>query len=327
MTALQRVAVIGATGAIGSEVVDLLGLRRFPLQELLPIATEDSVGESVTLLDQDVPVASDGSLRGFDLAFLCTPRDASKEWMRRALGVTVPCIDLSASTLEAEEVPLLVADLAPEAAALKQPVIASPSGPALAWSLVLAPLVAEAGLARVVGTAIEPASGVGRAGIEALEQETRALFNQVETPDSAVFHHALAFDCLPATDASAAESDDERRLILQLGRLLPSGVAVAATVLRAPTFAGAGATLALETEKPLDPEQCAEILRTAPGVEVHDGSAADASTRDAVGQEVVSVARIRRDPSHPCGLLLWIAADPILLAAQNALRLAEARLA
>ncbi len=326
MSALQRVAVIGATGAVGSEVVDLLEARRFPLQELLPIATDDSVGNSVSLLGQDVPIETEGSLRGFDLAFLCTPRSSTLPWMRQALAAKVPCVDLSAAALETDEVPLLAAELSFDAMELKQPVVASPSGPALAWSLVLAPILAEAGLERVVGTALEAASGAGRAGIEALEQETRALFNQWESPEPRVFPHALAFDCLPSTEAGVDESEEEQRLVLQLHRLLRAQVPTAATVLRAPTFAGAGATLSIETEKPLDPAACAELLDAAPGVSVLAPDDGLATTRESVGEEHVSVSRLRRDPSRERGLLLWLAADPIRLAATNALRLAEARL-
>jgi aspartate-semialdehyde dehydrogenase len=325
---LLRIAVVGATGAVGSEVLELLESRRFPLQELVPIATDRSIGQRVELLGQDVPVQTGSSLRGLDLAFLCTPRSESLAWVRAALEAEVACIDLSAATAATPEVPLLAADLPFDPSALRAPVLASPSGPALAWALVLAPIRARAGLRRVVGTAIEPVSGAGRGGIEALESETRALFSQQELPEPEVFARAVAFDCLPATGppGGEGESELERELALQLRRLVGEDLPLAVTVLRNCTFAGAGASLAVETERTLEPAECADLLAKAPGVVVFDEEGMGPSTRDTVGEDAVLVGRIRRDPSAPSGLLLWLAADPIRLAARNGLKLAEARL-
>jgi aspartate-semialdehyde dehydrogenase len=331
--ALLRVGVVGATGAVGEEVLGLLQARRFPLQELAPIATERSLGTTVDVLGHELPVLTESSsLKGIDLAFVCTPRAEALPWVRAALEHRVVCIDLSGAAAEAsEEVPLLAADLEPglAPATLEQPVLGAPAGASLAWARVLAPVHRAVGLRRVVGTAIEAASAAGRAGIAALETETVALFNQQEPPVSAVFEHGIAFDCLPSTGVSGSEgqTDTETVLVTQLHRLLGIEVPVAITSLRVPTFAGSGASLALETEQGIAPVECRELLSKAPGVTVWDETRSGPSMRETVGEEDVLVGRIRSDPSREGGILLWLAADPIRLAASNAVRLAEARFA
>ncbi len=326
-TPLLRVAVVGATGAVGRDVLALLEARRFPLQELVPVATERSLGEVVEWLGHDVPVETAvDSLRGLDLVLVCTPPEGALEWVRQALLAEVPCIDLSGATAGREEVPLLSADMDPSPAALGAPVLASPPGSALAWARVLGPL-RPMGLQRLVATAIEPVSAAGRAGIESLEAETVALFNQRELPSPTVFHQTIAFDCLPSTGPPGVEGATaiEEALVRDLPRLLGVPLPMAVTALRVPVFAGCGASLALELERPPSPSEVVDRLAKTPGVTVQASGASGPSTRDAVGEDVVFVGRVRPDPSREGGLLLWLAADPIRLAAANALRLAEAR--
>ena len=243
MTApLLRVAVVGATGAMGGELLDQLRERRFPLQELRPIATERSLGETVDWLGHELPVATDEeSLRGLDLAFVCTPPAAALEWIRRALQAGVACVDFSGALSSRAEVPLLCAEREPDREALAAPLLAAPAPAALALARVLAPIGESAGLARVSATLCEAASGAGRAGVDALQAETIALFNQEDLPESEL-GRAIAFDCLPASgplDAAGA-SELEARVSRELGRLLGEGLPRAITVLRIPTFAGMG---------------------------------------------------------------------------------------
>jgi aspartate-semialdehyde dehydrogenase len=327
MTApLLRVAVVGATGAMGGELLDQLRERRFPLQELRPIATERSLGETVDWLGHELPVATgEESLRGLDLAFVCTPPAAALEWIRRALQAGVACVDFSGALSSRAEVPLLCAEREPDREALAAPLLAAPAAAALALARVLAPIGVSAGLARVSATLCEAASGAGRAGVDALQAETIALFNQEDLPESEL-GRSIAFDCLPASgplDAAGA-SELEARVSRELGRLLGEGLPRAITVLRIPTFAGMGIHVALETERALEPAACLERLAKAAGV---TAAALDAAptTREAIGEETVLVGRVRRDPGAARGLLLWLALDPARLAAANALRLAEAR--
>lgn len=327
---LLRVAVVGATGAVGAEVLALLQSRRFPLQEVLPIATERSLGETVELLGHEMPVVTEAvRLEGLDLVLLCAPRGEALAWVRAALEQGVPCIDLSGAAAATDEVPLLDALREPTADALAQPLLASPGGAALAWSRVLGPIDEAAGVRRVVATTLEAASGAGRAGVSALEAETLALFNQQEPPEPEVFEHAVAFDCVPSTGARDPDGRTEAEAAVagQLARLLGREIPVAVTSLRVPVFAGGGASLAVETERPLAAAECAERLAKAAGVALRADDDPGPTTRETVGEDDVLVGRIRRDPSVATGLLLWLAADPVRLVAANALRLAEARFA
>jgi len=327
MTApLLRVAVVGATGAMGGELLEQLRERRFPLQELRPIATDRSLGETVDWLGHELPVATeDETLAGLDLVFVCTPPAAALDWVRRALEARVACVDFSGALAGRTEVPLLCADQPFDPDALAAPLLAAPAPAALALARVLAPVRALAGLTRISALLCEPASGAGRAGVDALQAETIALFNQEDLPETG-FDHTIAFDCLPAPaplDASGA-SALEARVAGELGRLLGADPPCAVSMLRMPTFAGMGIQLAFETERPLEPAACRERLAKVGGVRIW-GLDSGPTTRDAIGDEAVLVGRVRRDPSATLGLLLWLALDPARLAAANALRLAEAR--
>lgn len=327
MTApLLRVAVVGATGSLGAELLDQLRERRFPLQELRPIATERSLGATVDWLGHELPVVTEpDGLRGLDLVFVCTPPDAALDWIRRALQAGVPCVDFSGAVAGRAEVPLVNADESLDPGVLGAPLFAAPAPATLALARVLAPIRTEAGLVRVSATLCEAASGAGRAGVDALQAETIALFNQEELPETGL-EHRIAFDCLPASGAldAAGESALEGRVAAELGRLLDPSLPRSITALRIPTFAGMGIHVALETERELAPASCLECLDKTAGV-LRWTRPAGPTTRDAIGEDDVLVGRVRRDPSAAHGLLLWLAVDPARLAASNALRVAEAR--
>ncbi len=321
---LLRVAVVGATGTVGGELIGLLAERRFPIQELVPIATDRSLGETVEWLDHDLPVETERELAGLDLVFLCTPREAGLAWLERALRARVACIDLSGASAAADEIPLLDPELPPDAAALAAPVLAIPAPAALALARAIRPLAHAAGVARVVATVCESASSAGRVGIDALQAETVALFSQRE-PDESPLGHGIAFDCLPATGpleprgASASETASARDLL----RLVP-GAPAAITALRVPTFAGMGIQVAALLERALAPEEIEKLFDEAPGLRT-SGLALGPSLRDASGGDEVLVGRVRGDPTSPCGVQFWLALDPVRLAAACAVRLAELR--
>jgi aspartate-semialdehyde dehydrogenase len=323
-----RVAVIGATGTMGGDLLSVLEARRFPLAELIPVATERSIGRVVEIHGQSIPVETDlPSLRGLGLVFLCVPGREAPEWVRAALHAEVPCIDLSGAMEGAEDVPLLVANLQPDPVDLLQPVIAAPAGPTLAWSLVLEPIHRYVGLRRVIGTAFEAVSGAGSAGIESLRAEAIALFGQLEAPESTVFPHGIAFNCIPVVGEAGegAQTGAEEALVRGLRRLLGAELPVAVTAVRVPIFSGTGASIAVEVAEDLSAAELHELLAKSPGVTLPDDTMPSPTILEAVESETVLVGRIRRDSSSERGLLLWLAADPVRLAASNAVRLAESR--
>jgi aspartate-semialdehyde dehydrogenase len=333
------VALAGATGALAREVLAVLAERRFPVRELLPFATERSIGREVELGDDVVAVGSEmPSLASVDLFIVCTPRQAALEMVRRALQASVYCIDCSGALAESRDVPLLVSDLCLPSE-VRAPVVTCPSGPTLGWSPVLSALREAAGLKRVVGTLLQSASCAGRGGIEALSAETIALLRQKELPRSAVFPGPVAFDCAPNAGGlkESAEPDGEKegegasaslsesRLTRDLERLFP-GLEVAVTSVQVPTFVGEGSALAVETERPLSLRAAGEAITSMPGVDLWSAGDCPPSMRDTAGRDAVLVGRLRRDRTHRCGLLLWIVGDGLRLAAANVVKLAEARL-
>jgi aspartate-semialdehyde dehydrogenase len=320
-----RVAVVGATGALGSEVIARLGEARLALRELVPLATDRSLGSEVEFGGELLAVETDPArLRGADLAFLCAPPAASLAWVRDALRHEVPAIDCSGALALREEVPLALEDWN---AGAQAPIVALPPGAALAWLRVLAPLHRELRLRRVVGTALACAAASGRAGIAALQGETMALLGQSEATEAGL-DHPVAFDVLPWAGEIEGEgaSRVETELAAVVRRALAGAAQVAATVVRVPTFCGDAASLALESEEPASPARVRELLRKAPQVELVDDPRGP-TTRTAAGRDCVLVGRVRSDPSRPDGALLWLAADSLRLAAAHAVELARARLA
>lgn len=323
-----RVAILGATGSLGGELVAALDELDFPVAKLVPIASERSIGDEIELGGRAYPVQADvRGLSDVDLVFLCAPPAASLECARHALRARAACIDLSGALANNADVPLLIAELEPAPKELAKPLVAAPPGPALAWVLALEPIGQAVGLRRVVGTSIEAVSSAGRAGVESLSTESLALFNQRELPSPTVFPRAVAFDCHPSigTVEEGGATSHESALASIVARLLTTTPTVAVTAVRVPTFAGDGAALAIETEEPLSAADAFALLEKAPGVAVWRRDELGPSTRAAVGRDVVNVGRMRPDHSVRHGLLLWLASDTLRLAALNAVRLAALR--
>lgn len=329
-----RLGIVGATGALGSEVLAALDATPLRIAEIVPFATDRSLGEDVEFQDQVYPVLTeDPGLRGLDLIFTCAPADASLEWVRRALRAEVPCIDCSGALADEPDVPVRAAALPAPPEGEGAPLIASPSAAALAWSLVLAPLHRAAGVERATGTVLETAAAGGRESIASLSLESLALFNQQELPEDARQGRPLAFDCHPSLEGGEADErgrmPEELRLARGVERLLGAPVPVSATVVQVPAFVGLASTLAIETARPFDPKEAEDHLAQADGVELWVEDATGPNLRAASGRDVVIAGRVRRDGSRSVedrGLLLWLVADGLRLSAANAVALALAKL-
>jgi aspartate-semialdehyde dehydrogenase len=325
-----RIAIAGASGTLGRELLSVLSDRRFPVQEIKPFSTDQSIGEEVDFGGETFAIEpAPKTLRGLDLLLICTPTTVALDLVRTALHEEVTCIDCSGAMAGSPEVPLYVADLCAPDLIRDAPVIASPAGVALAWSHVLAAIEGAAGIERVLGTVLYSASRVGRAGIDALSSETLSLLNQQEAPPHDVFPSQVAFDCfaLPGVRAQDGAAPCERDLIRDVRRLVAVDLAISVSAIQVPTFAGDGSSLAVETKRPLSLDQANEVFQKTPGLEVRYEDEVGPSTRETAGRDVAVVGRVRSDPSIENGILLWVTADTLRLAAVNAARIAETRLA
>lgn len=327
MSAL-RVLLLGATGALGSELASALHERGFPMASLRPVATEASLGTEIQVQGVDYPVESgEPNLRGCDLAFLCAPPSVSLDWVAEALRSKVPTIDLSGALAARDEVPLGIAALHSAKDFLDSPVVATPAGPALSWIRVLHPLHQLAEIESVVGTTLESVSSGGRAGIAALSEESVALFSQSDAPpaEDAPFGRPVAFDCVPSVGGLRDDDATEREygLCRVVQRALGADIRVAVTSVQVPTFAGDGSVLHVRFAKPLPVESAHAALREAPSL-LLDPEDVSPGTRSAVAADGVRVGRVRAG-AEPNTLQLWIAADSLRLAAVNAVELAAAR--
>ena len=216
-----RIGVVGATGTLGTELLELLDRSSLRVSEIVPIATDRSLGRDIDFQGSVFPVETDGvRLTGLDLVFLCAPAADALDFVRRALQEQVPCVDLSGATAGTEDVPMRVAGYGsvPE----DVPLLAIPRSPALALVMALQPIAAAAGLRRVSGAVLESASWAGKDGMAALYQESIAVFNQQPPPESTVFPAPVAFDCMSGAEELDAEGLAPREsALIRLPRAAP----------------------------------------------------------------------------------------------------------
>jgi len=322
-----RIAIAGAAGTLGRELLDVLGAARLPIAELIPFGTDTSLGAEVDFAGESWPVAPETPvLRGLDALVLCTPMGAAAELAREALRAEVACIDASGAFLDTPEVVLGVAGLVPDAALLAAPLLSAPPGSPLAWARLVHAAAGGEPLVEVSATLLASAGDLGREGIEALSDQTVALLNQTGGEDEAAREDllGLAFDCRPidAPDRSAA------LLGTVLARLRGGVVPTSATRVRVPTFVGEGAVVRLVFDARPDLEAMSKRLEAAPGIDFWSHGDAP-TTRSTAGQDEVLVsppAFDRAAGEDRFAVTLWAAADPVRVAARNLVDLLRARL-
>ncbi|MEM7413732.1 MAG: Asd/ArgC dimerization domain-containing protein [Myxococcota bacterium] len=317
-----RVAVTGATGALGTEVLGVLDASQLRIGQLITVAGEASLGEDIEFQDEIVSVDTElPALHGLDLVINCAPAAESGEIVRAALRAEVPCVDASGAFAEHAEVPLAWA--ASGRAIERAPLLAAPADAALVWLPVLQALEGVGELVRVTGTVLEAASASGRAGIDALSLESLALFNQQEIPEDAGIGRPLAFDCHPTSgDAGAQGRHREQLLSDVIGRELTPAPKVSARWIQVPTFLGQASSLCVEFASAPDAAAAREQLAKASGLELWEGGGEGPNLRAVSGREVVVVSAPDADAATPNALRLWAMADLLRLAAYNAIALA-----
>lgn len=315
-----RLALAGASGAVGREIAAVLAERRCPVAELRAFGSERSSGEILDWFDEEIPVEAEvPPLRGLDLLIVATPGAPALELVRDALRAEVPVIDCSGSLASSPEVPLVHAALGLPAGIESAPALCQPAGPVLAWAPPLAAIDAAAGVRALSATWLRSASGVGRAGPGRLSDETVAVLTHREAEDADVFPGPIAFDCVPLDPGAAGGP----AILRDLGRLLGRTLVGAVHAVQVPVFVADGGVLWLETGRVVSEDDLRAALEKAPGLDLRDGEAWGPSTRDASGSDRALVSVLGASDGRTG---LWVAGDGVRLAAVNAVHLAEARL-
>jgi aspartate-semialdehyde dehydrogenase len=324
-----RVAVVGATGQVGTLMLELLRERRFPAREIVPFASERSAGKELEGVGTVQPLTEE-TIQGFDLALFSAGGAASGEWAPRFADAGAVVIDNSSRWRMHEDVPLVVSEVNPEALAEHRGIIANPNCSTMQMVVALAPLHREAGIERLVISTYQAVSGTGRRAVEELLDQSHALLHERDVAPPDAYAHQIAFNALPHAGSFAAgddHTDEERKLINETRKILGDpAIRVSATCVRVPVLNGHSEAVNVQTHRDLSPERARELLDAAPGVKVLDDPSAALYPLaiDASGQDEVFVGRIRRDPGHERALDLWIVADNLRKgAALNAVQLAE----
>ena len=329
MTNGYRVAVVGATGQVGTLMLELLRERSFPTAEIVPFASERSVGRELDggLIVQGL---SEESIQGFDLALFSAGGSTSGEWAPRFADAGAVVIDNSSRWRMRDDVPLVVSEVNPQALDEHHGIIANPNCSTMQMVVALKPLHDEAGIERLVISTYQAVSGTGRGAVEELLDQSHALLHEREIAEPTQYAHQIAFNALPHAGNFAAgddHTDEERKLINETRKILDDpSIRISATCVRVPVVTGHSEAVNVQTRDALSPERARELLAASPGVTVIDepDAARYPLAIDAAGKDDVFVGRIRRDPGHERALDLWVVADNLRKgAATNAVQLAE----
>jgi aspartate-semialdehyde dehydrogenase len=324
------VAVAGATGAVGNEMVEILEERKFPVGELRLFASERTAGESVSFGGRDHRVAllDKNSFSEVDIALFSAGESVSREFAPIAVSSGAVVIDNSAAWRMDPIVPLVVPEVNPEAALDHQGIIANPNCSTIQLVVALKPIHNAVRIRRAVISTYQSVSGTGKEAIDELIEQTRALLSFQEV-ECRVYPFQIAFNLLPQIGSFDEKGycTEERKLMAETQKILgDASIRMTATTVRVPVFRAHAESVNIETEQKLSPNEARALLSEAPGIQVYD----DPSRKlypmpiDVAGTDAVYVGRIREDASNENGLHLWIVSDNLRKgAALNAIQIAE----
>ena len=326
-----RVGVLGATGLVGTTILELLADRSFPASEVVPFASERSAGKALEWGDEELQVRplSEETIQGLDLVLSSAGSAVSAEWTPKLVEAGAVVVDNTSYWRMHDDVPLVVAEVNPDDLAGHRGIVANPNCSTMQMVVALKPLYDAAGIERLVISTYQAVSGTGKAAIDELTEQAKAALDGGD-PVASVYPHPIAFNALPQAGSfpdGDDHTDEERKLINETRKILgDQGIRVSATCVRVPVVSGHSEAVNVETREPLDPEHARELLAAAPGVTVLDdpGTASYPMAIDAAGKDDVFVGRIRRDPGNERAIDLWVVSDNLRKgAATNTVQLAE----
>ncbi|GAC1346426.1 MAG: aspartate-semialdehyde dehydrogenase [Acetobacteraceae bacterium] len=327
-----RVAVVGATGAVGREILKTLAERNFPVSEVAAVASARSTGQEVSFGEKQVLKIKNletFDFAGWDIGLFSPGAAVSAVHAPRAAAAGCLVIDNTSQFRMEHDVPLVVPEVNPQALQrIRRGIIANPNCSTIQMVVALKPLHDRFRIKRVVVATYQSVSGAGKEGMDELWSQSRAIHvNDPMTPQE--FTKPIAFNCIPHIDKFMEDGStkEEWKMSVETRKILDPDILVAATCVRVPVFIGHSEAIAVEFHEPVTAAEARAILREAPGVVVQDTRDDGGYTTpiDCVGEDATYVSRIRKDPTVEHGLLFWCVADNLRKgAALNAVQIAEA---
>jgi len=329
---MHNVAVVGATGAVGNQMIACLEELDFPVKSLSLLASARSAGRKLCFRGDalEVQELKEDSFRGIDIALFSAGGGTSEKYAPVAARDGCVVIDNSSAWRMDPQVPLVVPEVNPHAVAqyTQKGIIANPNCSTIQMVVALHPIHRKYGIKRIVVSTYQSVSGTGKKAIDELFNQTRATINFLEVSKS-VYPHQIAFNCLPHIDKflDNGYTKEEMKMVNETRKILEDpNIGVTATTVRVPVFFGHSESVNIETRLPCPPQEVRQLLESAPGVKVVDDPTQSSYPLaiDAAGQDLTLVGRIRQDESVPNGINLWIVADNIRKgAATNAAQIAQ----
>src|SRR3954466_3779167 len=328
----MRVAVVGATGAGGTRMLQVLAERRFPADSVRALASQRSAGKEVEFGNDTIHVeALDAAdLSEFDLALFSAGGSVSEEWAPKFVAAGAVVVDNSSFWRMHDDVPLVVSEVNPDAITSHRGIIANPNCSTMQMVVALKPIDDAVGIERLVISTYQSVSGTGQKAVTELVNQAHMLLHEQDPEPPSVYPHRIAFNVLPQVEKFKDGDDyttEERKMMAETRKILGhEEIGISATCARVPVLAGHSESLTFQTPETIAPEECRELLASAPGVVVvgDPGDAIYPLAIDVEGRDDVLVGRIRRDPSHERCLNMWVVGDnPRKGAATNAVQLAE----
>ncbi len=328
---MKKVAVVGASGAVGDVIVRLLQERKFPVGSIKFLASQRSAGRSITFAGESHPIEplSDHAFDGVDIVLSSTPAAVSQQYSPIAARAGAVVVDNSSAFRMDPEVPLVVPEVNPHDVAKHRGIIANPNCSTIQMVVALKPLHDAFRVRRVVVSTYQAVSGAGQKGIQELRSQSDALASGREAPAPAKFAHPIAFNLVPQIDdfLPSGYTKEEMKLVHETRKIMgDDSIDVCPTCVRVPVVNCHCESILVETEGPITPEAARDLWSRAPGLVVVDDPASRAypHPRAADGRDEVFVGRIRQDLARPNALLFWCVSDNLRKgAATNAVQIAE----
>ncbi len=327
-----RIAVVGATGNVGREMLNILAEREFPVDDIVALASRKSLGTECSFGDRTLKTEDLDTFdfTGWDIAFFAIGSDATRKYAPIAAAAGCVVIDNSSLYRYDPDVPLIVPEVNPDAVMgySKKNIIANPNCSTAQMVVALKPLHDRATIKRVVVATYQSVSGTGKEAMDELWTQTKGLYVPGQEVEPKVYPKQIAFNVIPHIDVflDDGQTKEEWKMVAETKKIIDPKIKVTATCVRVPVFVGHSEAVNIEFEEDLGEDEAREILREAPGVMVVDKREAGGYVTpiECVGEYATYISRIRQDPTIDSGINLWVVSDNLRKgAALNAVQIAE----